>query len=121
MLSIKPGPGWLEVPTWSPPRGPRPGWLGFFKHGASPELTNIVDNGIYIIIIHGLNFKSKPRLKRLNFIRPFESHPFMFIYSTTYITCPCDPNKTLGIKLPYLVMIVKNMNKYFTFEVQVSL
>lgn len=41
------------------------------------------------------------------------------LYSTTYITCPADPKKTLGIKLPYLVMIVKNLNKYFTFEVQV--
>lgn len=40
--------------------------------------------------------------------------------STTYITCPADPRKTLGIKLPYLVMIVKNLKKYFTFEVQVS-
>ena len=39
--------------------------------------------------------------------------------STTYISCPADPKKTLGIKLPYLVMIVKNMKKYFTFEVQV--
>ena len=39
--------------------------------------------------------------------------------STTYITCPADPRKTLGIKSPYLVMIVKNMKKYFTFEVQV--
>ena len=41
--------------------------------------------------------------------------------STTYITCPADPKKTLGIKLPYLVMIVKNMKKYFTFEVQVRI
>ncbi|OAF68347.1 Cilia- and flagella-associated protein 20 [Intoshia linei] len=39
--------------------------------------------------------------------------------STTYITCPNDPKKTLGIKLPFLVMIIKNMKKYFTFEVQV--
>merc|ERR1719495_296849 len=39
--------------------------------------------------------------------------------STTFITCPADPKKTLGIKLPYLVMIIKNMKKYFTFEVQV--
>ncbi|KAM6325112.1 cilia- and flagella-associated protein 20 isoform 3-T3 [Podargus strigoides] len=39
--------------------------------------------------------------------------------STTYITCPADPKKTLGIKLPILVMIVKNLKKYFTFEVQV--
>lgn len=40
--------------------------------------------------------------------------------STTYITCPADPKKTLGIKLPFLVMIIKNLKKYFTFEVQVG-
>merc|ERR1719159_1990036 len=39
--------------------------------------------------------------------------------STNYITCPADPNKTLGIKLPFLVMILKNLKKYFTFEVMV--
>jgi len=39
--------------------------------------------------------------------------------STTYITCPSDAQKTLGIKLPFLVMIIKNLKKYFTFEVQV--
>ena len=39
--------------------------------------------------------------------------------STTYITCPADPTKTLGIKLPFLVMIIKNLKKYFSFEVQV--
>jgi hypothetical protein len=39
--------------------------------------------------------------------------------STTYITCPADPKKTLGIKLPFLVMILKNLKKYFTFEVTV--
>ena len=33
--------------------------------------------------------------------------------------CPADPKKTLGIKLPFLVMIIKNLKKYFTFEVQV--
>jgi len=41
--------------------------------------------------------------------------------STTYITCPADPKKTLGIKLPFLVMIIKNLKKYFTFEVQVCI
>jgi hypothetical protein len=39
--------------------------------------------------------------------------------STNYITCPAEANKTLGIKLPFLVMIIKNLKKYFTFEVQV--
>ncbi|CAH2236853.1 cilia- and flagella-associated protein 20-like [Pararge aegeria] len=38
--------------------------------------------------------------------------------STTYITCPKD-NKVLGITLPFLVMIVKNLKKYFTFEVTI--
>lgn len=41
--------------------------------------------------------------------------------TTTYITCPQDPVKSLGIKLPFLVMIIKNMKKYFTFEVMVSI
>lgn len=44
---------------------------------------------------------------------------FSIPLSTTYITCPADPKKTLGIKLPFLVMIIKNLKKYFTFEVQV--
>ncbi len=48
------------------------------------------------------------------------SHSDLFCFSTTYISCPADPKKTLGIKLPYLIMIVKNMKKYFTFEIQVS-
>ena len=39
--------------------------------------------------------------------------------STTYISCPADQAKTLGIKLPFLILIVKNLKKYFTFEVQV--
>ncbi|THU64830.1 hypothetical protein C4D60_Mb01t30580 [Musa balbisiana] len=38
---------------------------------------------------------------------------------STYITCPADPSATLGIKLPFLVMIVKNLKKYFTFEIQI--
>jgi hypothetical protein len=39
--------------------------------------------------------------------------------STNYITCPANAKLTLGIKLPFLVMIIKNLKKYFTFEVQV--
>lgn len=38
--------------------------------------------------------------------------------STTYITCP-KINKSLGIKLQYFVMIVKNMDRFFTFEVEI--
>lgn len=39
--------------------------------------------------------------------------------ATTYITCPKNPKQTLGIKLPYLVMLIKNMQKYFSFEVTI--
>jgi len=51
--------------------------------------------------------------------------------STTFITCPkqisdstkkkfsSKKKKELGIKLPFLVMIIKNLKKYFTFEVTV--
>ncbi|KAB0797103.1 hypothetical protein PPYR_08097 [Photinus pyralis] len=40
--------------------------------------------------------------------------------ATTYITCPIKARASLAIKLPFLVMIVKNMKKYFTFEIQVA-
>eukprot|EP00798_Chlamydomonas_sp_ICE-L_P030494 gene30494-35512_t len=39
--------------------------------------------------------------------------------ATTFVSAPCDPKGTLGIKLPFLVMIIKNMKKYFSFEVEV--
>ena len=29
--------------------------------------------------------------------------------STTYITAPAEASETLGVKLPYLVMIIKNV------------
>jgi len=45
--------------------------------------------------------------------------PDVILYSVTYITCPADPLKTLAIKLPFLILVVKNMKKYFTFEVTV--
>ncbi|ONK72072.1 uncharacterized protein A4U43_C04F15400 [Asparagus officinalis] len=38
---------------------------------------------------------------------------------STYITCPADPAATLGIKLPFFIMVVKNLKKYFTFEIQI--
>ncbi len=37
--------------------------------------------------------------------------------STNYITCPADANKTLGIKLPFLVMIIKNVRDPFSFKI----
>ncbi|XP_017782129.1 PREDICTED: cilia- and flagella-associated protein 20-like [Nicrophorus vespilloides] len=39
--------------------------------------------------------------------------------ATTYITCPIKPRASLGIRLPFLVMVVKNLKKYFTFEIQI--
>lgn len=38
--------------------------------------------------------------------------------STTYITCP-KWSKSLGIKLSHFIMIVKNMDKFFSFEVEI--
>ncbi|PZC83168.1 hypothetical protein B5X24_HaOG208641 [Helicoverpa armigera] len=38
--------------------------------------------------------------------------------ATTYITCPKN-NQVLGIKLPFLVMIVKNLKRYFSFEIMI--
>ena len=39
--------------------------------------------------------------------------------STSFISCPPGPTKSLGIKLPVLVLVLKNLHQYFTFEVQV--
>jgi hypothetical protein len=47
--------------------------------------------------------------------------------STTYIACPPDGaagaggerGAGLGVKLPFLVMIIKNLKKYLTFEVTI--
>ncbi|KAA3676131.1 uncharacterized protein DEA37_0014682 [Paragonimus westermani] len=39
--------------------------------------------------------------------------------STTFISCPTLPNKTLSIRLPILVIVLKNLKKYFSFEVQI--
>merc|ERR1719476_1172862 len=33
--------------------------------------------------------------------------------STNFITCPVEPKKTLAIKLPFLVMIIKNLSRRF--------
>lgn len=38
--------------------------------------------------------------------------------ATTFITCP-KRNQALGIKLPFLVMIVKNLKRYFSFEITI--
>lgn len=35
--------------------------------------------------------------------------------STTFLTCPANPKQTLGIKLPFLVMIIKNVSSLFLF------
>ncbi|XP_076247493.1 cilia- and flagella-associated protein 20 [Calliopsis andreniformis] len=39
--------------------------------------------------------------------------------TTTYIFSPPNPKKVLGIRLPFLIMIIKNMKKYFTFEITI--
>lgn len=39
--------------------------------------------------------------------------------STIYIMSPPDPKQRLGIKLPFLILLIKNLHKYFTFEVKV--
>lgn len=38
--------------------------------------------------------------------------------TTTYISCP-PGKKVLGICMPFLVMIVKNLNKYFVFQITI--
>lgn len=35
--------------------------------------------------------------------------------STNFISCPSDPNQTLGIKMPFLVLLIKYVNYYLIF------
>ncbi|KAK3923077.1 Cilia- and flagella-associated protein 20 [Frankliniella fusca] len=37
--------------------------------------------------------------------------------ATTYITAPADPHASLGVKLPFVCMLIKNLKKYFSFEI----
>ena len=39
--------------------------------------------------------------------------------STSFLSCPSNPKQTLGVKMPFLVLLIKYLKKYFTFEVQV--
>ncbi|KAL0267660.1 UNVERIFIED_CONTAM: hypothetical protein PYX00_009862 [Menopon gallinae] len=39
--------------------------------------------------------------------------------ATCYIYTPICPKEVLGIRLPFLVMIVKNLKKYFSFEITI--
>ena len=40
--------------------------------------------------------------------------------NNTFIACPAEPEKTLGIRQPLMVLLVKNLNKYFSFEVLIQ-
>ena len=39
--------------------------------------------------------------------------------ATNYIFCPANPRLVLSIKMPIIVLIVKNLQKYFSFEVTI--
>jgi hypothetical protein len=39
--------------------------------------------------------------------------------NSTWVSCPKDPKDELAIKLPFLVLVLKYLKKYFTFEIQI--
>lgn len=39
--------------------------------------------------------------------------------ATTYMEAPKSPCPSLGVKLPFLVLLVKHLKKFFSFEIQV--
>lgn len=39
--------------------------------------------------------------------------------ATCFITAPAAPCTNLGVNLPYLIIVVKNLRKSFSFEVQI--
>ncbi|CAH8669695.1 unnamed protein product [Heterobilharzia americana] len=74
------------------------------------HIKRITDNDIQSLVLELLG--SNVSYGLLNYL-------FLISFRSTYISCPADPRKALGIKLPFLVLIVKNLNKYFTFEIQI--
>jgi len=45
----------------------------------------------------------------------------LMLNRTTFITCPRDPLLTLGIRLPVIVLQLKNIGKYISFDLQVAM
>ncbi|VEL09634.1 unnamed protein product [Protopolystoma xenopodis] len=39
--------------------------------------------------------------------------------TTTYIECPAKPHETLGIRMPIFVLLFKNVNRFFSFQIEV--
>lgn len=74
----------------------------------------LILSGVYFIVVNGHIKRPQDEDIQSNVLEIVGSN-----IQSTYITCPADPAATLGIKLPFLVMIVKNLKKYFTFEIQV--
>lgn len=70
--------------------------------------------GIFFLVVNGHVKRPQDEDIQSNVLEIIGSN-----IQSTYITCPADPAATLGIKLPFLVMIVKNLKKFFTFEIQV--
>jgi hypothetical protein len=42
------------------------------------------------------------------------------LFSSTYVTCPCCPYESLGIKMQYLNLYIKNLRRYFVMEIEVK-
>ena len=63
--------------------------------------------------------RSYSRLRVQMFLQPTSPAQQVLFLDFNFSLTLLDPKKTLGIKLPFLVMIIKNLKKYFTFEVQV--
>lgn len=38
--------------------------------------------------------------------------------ASTFISCP-NVDRSLGIRLPYIILLIKNIQRYFSFEVQI--
>ncbi|KAM8959475.1 cilia- and flagella-associated protein 20 isoform 1-T1 [Lycaon pictus] len=83
------------------------------------HIKRITDNDIQSLVLEIEGTNVRPEVSLLSLEEIGQITGLALFLSTTYITCPADPKKTLGIKLPFLVMIIKNLKKYFTFEVQV--
>jgi hypothetical protein len=103
----------IQIPTTPTPFSSKPS-TNFLFFNSSPLFSSLTPFFCYSTVRNG-------HIKRITDV-DIQSSVLEIMgtnVSTNFVTCPADARKTLGIKLPFLVMIIKNLKKYFTFEVQV--
>ena len=88
-------------------------WLCKVSNGYIKRITDEDINSLVLELI-----SSNVRWDILILVEQFTNKVFR---SSTYVTCPCCPYDSLGIKMQYLNLYIKNLRRYFVMEIEVWL